>query len=247
MGKRIRAQRKGRGSPTFRAPTHKRVAPAQYPAVIKAEEATSLRGVVEELTHDPGRGSPLARIRLDGGAEFYNVASEGLSVGSEIFIGSTGPINTGNILPLSQVPSGTIVNNIELKAGDGGKVARSSGAYATVVSQTAKGVIVKFPSGKSVVLDGPCRATIGLVSASGRTGKPFMKAGKKDALMKARGRAYPITKGVAMIAALHPHGGGSHKTKSLMPTSVSRHMPPGKKVGLISPRQSGRKKRRRRE
>jgi len=245
MGKRIRAQRKGRGSPTFSAPTHKRVAPAQYPAVIKAEEATSLRGVVEELTHDPGRGSPLARIRLDRGAEFYNVASEGLSVGSEIFIGTTGSVNTGNILPLSQIPSGTMVNNIEFTAGDGGKIARSSGAYATVVSQTAKGVIVKLPSGKSAVLDGSCRATIGVVSGSGRTSKPFMKAGKKVAFMKAKGRAYPITKGVAMIAALHPHGGGSHKTKSLRPTSVSRHMPPGKKVGLISPRQSGRKKRRR--
>ena len=245
MGKRLRAQRKGRGSSTFKAPTHKRVSATKYPIITKITEDKLLKGIVEELIHDPGRGSPLAKIKLETGYTFYSVATEGLSVGQQVFAGSEAPVKVGNILPLGQIPLGTIVNNIELKVGDGGKAAKSSGAYVTVIAQTPRGIIVKFPSGKSTVLDSSCRATIGIISGSGRTSKPFMKAGKKAKWMKAKGRAYPVTRGVAMIPALHPHGGGSHKSRSLKPTSVSRHAPPGQKVGHIAPRQSGRKKRKR--
>jgi large subunit ribosomal protein L2 len=245
MGKKIRAQRKGRGSPTFKASTHKRVAESSYPNMKEAEEPKLLKGTVEDLVHDPGRGAPLAKIRLVNGKTFFSVAVESLAIGQEVFIGSDAPINIGNILPLGNIPAGTIVNNIELATGDGGKIAKASGSYATIVAETPKGIIVKFPSGKSSILDKACKATIGVVSGSGRASKPFMKAGKKVMWMKAKGRAYPFTRGIAMIPALHPHGGGSHKSKSLKPTSVSRQAPPGQKVGHIAPKQSGRKKRKR--
>ena len=245
MGKKIRAQRKGRGSPTFKASTHKRVAESSYPNIKELKESKLIKGIVEDLIHDPGRGTPLAEIKLANGKAFFSVAVESLAIGQEVLIGPDAPINIGNILPLGNIPSGTIVNNIELKPGDGGKIAKASGSYATIVAETAKGIIVKLPSGTSSILDKMCKATIGIVSASGRASKPFLKAGKKATWMKAKGHAYPVTRGVAMIPAVHPHGGGSHKSKSLKPTSISRQAPPGQKVGHIAPRQSGRKKRKR--
>lgn len=243
MGKRIRVQRRGRGSPAFRASTHKRIAAAKYSTVIDPK-VSLLKGTVKELVHEPGRGSPLAKIELQGGEGFYAPASEGVYVGQEMHIGSKAPVETGNILPLGQIPSGTMICNLELRAGDGGRIAKASGTYATVVSHSPKGTAVKLPSGRSVVLKDSCRATVGIISGAGRVEKPFLKAGKKVHLMRAKGRKYPITKGVAMIAAVHPHGGGSHKSSSLKPTTVSRRAPPGQKVGLIAAKRTGRRKRR---
>lgn len=235
MGKRILVQRRGRGSPTFRAATHKRVAPAKYPAVAEG------RGVVEELVHDPGRGAPLALIRLEDGTEFYNVAVEGLVVGQKVEIGESAKPEIGNILPLSKVPEGAVVCNVEKLPFDGGKFARASGCYATVIAHTAAGTIVRFSSGKTATLDGRCRATIGVVAGAGRTEKPFLKAGEKYHLMRAKGHKYPTVRGVAMVAASHPHGGGRHKHPG-KPTTVSRFAPPGRKVGLIAAKKAGRGK-----
>lgn len=244
MGKRIRVQRRGRGSSTFKASTHKRVAPSRYTPLSKTEGDEPKRAVVEELLHEPGRGSPLIKARADRGV-FHLVAPEGVSVGQELQYGENASIATGNFLPLSEIPSGTYVCNLELSPGDGGKIAKSSGTYATVVAQTPEGIQVRLPSKKSVYLNPKCRATIGVVSGSGRTGKPFGKAGKRAHWLSSKGKVYPRSKGVAMVPASHPHGGGAHKSSSLRPTTVSRTAPPGQKVGLIAARQSGRKKRRR--
>ncbi|MEM3054446.1 MAG: 50S ribosomal protein L2, partial [Candidatus Bathyarchaeia archaeon] len=132
--------------------------------------------------------------------------------------------------------------NIELKPGDGGKIAKSSGAYATVVAHTAQGTMIRLPSGKTKFLSEGCRATIGVVSGAGRTEKPFLKAGPKFHLMRARGRKYPRTRGKAMVAAVHPYGSSKRSARKV--TTVSRHAPPGKKVGLIAARGAGRKKKR---
>ncbi|HDM27075.1 MAG TPA: 50S ribosomal protein L2 [Candidatus Bathyarchaeota archaeon] len=240
MGKRIRVQRRGRGGSTFRARTHRRVAPSKYPPLRDGMEG-SLKGIVKELTHDPGRGCPLALIELETGEDFYMVAPEGLHVGQIIEYGESANIGIGSILPLGRIPEGTIICNVELRPGDGGKLAKSSGAYAMVISHTPDGSIVRLPSGKTKVLDDRCRATIGVVSGAGRTEKPFLKAGRKYHLMRSRGRKYPRTRGVAMIAAVHPFGGGRHQHPG-KPTTVSRHAPPGRKVGLIAARASGSKK-----
>lgn len=237
MGKKIRVQRRGRGGPTFRAPTHKRVAPAKYPTLPK--NTSLIRGKVEALLHDSGRGAPLALIELENGVKFYTVAPEGLFVGQNIEIGQSSSISTGNILPIGKVTEGTTVCNIELQSGDGGKMVRSSGSYATVVSHTPQGTLVKLPSGKSTYINDLCLATIGVIAGTGRTEKPFLTAGRKVKLMASRGRKYPVTKGIAMIAAVHPHGGGK---RALKPTTISRNAPPGKKVGLIAARQTGRRK-----
>ena len=242
MGKRIRVQRRGRGGPTFRASTHKRVAPAQYPLGTTTEESLSAatKGVIESLVHDPGRGAPLAVIRFENRKTCINVVPEGVYLGQQIQMGGKASIEVGNILPVGKIPEGTMVCNIELHPGDGGKIAKSSGAYATVVTHTAQGTIVRLPSGKAKYVGDGCRATIGVISAAGRTEKPFLKAGSKFHLMRARGRKYPRTRGRAMVAAVHPYG--SSKRSARKGTTTSHGAPPGQKVGLIAARGTGRKK-----
>ncbi|RLI21753.1 50S ribosomal protein L2 [Candidatus Bathyarchaeota archaeon] len=243
MGKRIRVQRRGRGAPTWRASTHKRVAPAEYPPVMKSEIDAYVKAKVVDLVHDPGRGAPLAEIKTESGQVFYTVAVEGMYKGQEIMMGSKAPIDIGNIIPVGNIPEGTMICNIELLPGDGGKLARSSGAYATVVAHTAEGTIIKLPSGKTQYINDLCRATIGVVSAAGRVDKPFMKAGAKYHWMKAKGHKYPRTRGRAMIAAVHPYGSSKRSARKV--TTVSRNAPPGQKVGLIAAKSTGRRKRRR--
>jgi large subunit ribosomal protein L2 len=242
LGKRIRVQRRGRGGPTFRASTHKRIAPAQYPltGTIKEYFEGAIKGVVEDFVHEPGRGAPLALIRFENGKTCYNVVPEGVHSTQQIQMGGNVPVEVGNILPLGKIPEGTMICNIELRPGDGGKIAKSSGAYAIVVTHTAQGTIIKLPSGKSKYIDDHCRATIGVVSGAGRTEKPFLKSGAKFHLVRAKGRKYPRTRGRAMVAAVHPYG--SSKRSARKGTTTSHGAPPGQKVGLIAARGAGRKK-----
>ena len=243
MGKRLIVQRRGRGTPTFKALDHKRIAPAKYPPVSEAERESSVAGIVENIMHEPGRGAPLAMIRMEDGTAWYTVAPEGLYVGQRIEMGVSAPVSIGNVLPLGAIPEGTMICNVERRPGDGGKLVRSSGAYATVVAHVSKGTIVKLPSKKTTCLKDDCRAMIGVVAAGGRTEKPFVKAGEKYHWKKAKGQVYPRVRGVAMTAASHPFGGGRHRHLG-RPKTVSRHAPPGRKVGLIAAKATGRKKKR---
>lgn len=243
MGKKIRVQRRGGGSPTFRASTHKRVKPSRYIS-SKTTEKVSVKGIVQELLHEPGRGAPLAKTQFEDGRSMYTVASEGMTLGQEVQVGDVAEPAIGNILPIGHTAAGSMVCNLEILPGDGGKLVKASGTYATVVAHTDEGTLVKLPSGRSIYLKDGCLATLGVVSGGGRTDKPFGKAGKKTKWMKAKGRVYPKTRGIAMNAAFHPHGGGSHISSSLRPTTVSRNAPPGQKVGIIAARQTGRRKRR---
>lgn len=220
------------------APTHRRVAPAKYPYIAKGER---LEGTLIALHHDPGRGAPLAEIKLDNGEVFYTVAVESMYVGQRISIGSGSPIAVGNIIPIGEAPEGSILANIERSPNDGGALFRSSGNYAVLIGKTDGNVILRNPKAKTFVVDANSLGTIGVVAGGGRTEKPFLKAGTKLKLMKSRGRHYPIVRGVAMISAYHPHGGGRHQHVGGS-TSVSRNAPPGAKVGLIAPKKTGRKK-----
>jgi len=245
LGKRIRVQRRGRGGSTFRASTHKRVAPAKYPPAITPKDSfeASINGVVEALVHDPGRGAPLAFVRFENGETCYTVPPEGVFKGQQISLGGKAPAEVGNILPLGKVPEGTIVCNLELRPGDGGKMAKSSGAYATVVGHTPQGTMIRLPSGRTRYINDYCRATLGVVAGAGRTEKPFLKAGAKFHLMRAKGRKYPRTSGRKMVAAVHPYGSSKRSARKV--TTVSHGAPPGQKVGLIAARGPGQKKKRR--
>ncbi|MDR2708253.1 MAG: 50S ribosomal protein L2 [Nitrososphaerota archaeon] len=244
MGKRIRVQRRGRGGQNFRASTHKRVAPAKYPYVKSPKEVYDLTitGTINELVHDPGRGSPLSQITLENGLSYYSIVPEGVSVGQQISLGGNSAVEIGNIMPLGKITEGTLVCDLELRPGDGGKMARSSGAYATVVGHTPQGTLIRLPSGRTRYINDHCMATIGVVAASGRMEKPFLKAGDKFHLMKAKGHKYPRTGGRKMVPAVHPFG--SSKRSARRTTTTSHGAPPGQKVGLIAARGPGQKKKR---
>jgi len=244
MGKRIRVQRRGRGSSTFKASTHKRVAPVQYPSTTEKQREAVVRGEIKEIVHESGRGAPLASVELETGETYHTVVPEGTFEGQQIQIGSKASVDVGNVLPLGKMPEGTMICNIELSPDDGGKMARSSGSYAMVVAHTPQGTIIKLPSGKSRYVHDLCRATVGVASGAGRVEKPFLKAGHKFHLKKAKGQLYPRTRGRAMIAASHPYGSSKRGARKV--TTVSRHAPPGKKVGLIAARGAGRRKRKKR-
>ncbi|UCH31008.1 MAG: 50S ribosomal protein L2 [Candidatus Bathyarchaeota archaeon] len=244
MGKRIRVQRRGKGGSTFQASTQRRIAPAKYPPLTEQQRQNAVHAEIMEIYHEPGRGSPLAKIKLQTGHDFYFILPEGVHKGQKIQIGSKAPIDIGNILPLTNIPEGTMICGIEQSPGDGGKIARSSGTYATIVDHTPQGTMIKFPSGKTKYINRLCRATIGIVSAAGRPEKPLLKAGKKYHMKKAKGHKYPRTRGIAMVAAAHPYG--SSKKGGRKVTTVARGAPPGKKVGLIAARGAGKKQKRRR-
>jgi len=202
----------------------------------------SLKGVVRELMHESGRGTPLALVEFANGTACCLPAPEGLALNQGISVGPDASPNVGNVLPLGKVPEGTLVSSVELRPGDGGRLAKSSGTYCSVVSHTPQGTELRLPSGKSVYMNDQCRAMVGVVAAAGRTEKPFLKAGTAKKLMRARGRVWPTTSGQKMVSASHPHGGGRHK-HSGKPTTVGRNTPPGRKVGMIAARQTGRAKR----
>lgn len=232
MGKRIISRRRGAGG-VYAAPSHKYKADVRYPNI------DNISGTVKELIHDPGHTAPLASIDF-GGKEVCLLASESMQKNQKVFIGTSEHITPGNIMPLGSIPESTRIFNIEAKPGDGGKFARSGGTSATVISQGAK-TVVKLPSGKFKPFNPRCRATIGIVSGGGRFEKPWAKAGKKWHAMRSKARVWPIVSGVAMNPVSHPHGGGSHQHVG-KPSCVARGTSPGRKVGHIAPRRTGRRK-----
>ncbi|MCS7386558.1 MAG: 50S ribosomal protein L2 [archaeon GB-1867-005] len=239
MGKRLLVQRKGRGGSVFRSPSWKRVGDVKYLPPSSEEMESVVTGRVEALLHDPGRGAPVALVKFEDGTKQLILAPEGLAVGQIIAKGVNAPLEVGNIIPIGKIPEGTQICNVEARPGDGGKFARSSGSYATVIAQAPDRTIIRLPSGKLKSLNPKCRATIGVVAGGGRTEKPFVKAGTKYYRVKVKAWKWPVVRGKAMVAASHPHGGGQHPTGS---TPVPRTAPPGQKVGHIAPRKTGRKK-----
>ena len=223
MGKRIIQQRRGRGSPTYRVPNY------SFQPVVSYKNAN---GKVVNIINHPIRSAPLAEVLYEDKARGYIIAPEGLKVGEEI---------NKYVMPVSQVPEGTSVFAIETYPRSGPKLCRASGSYAVVISKTEKECIIQLPSKKKKRLHPNCLVTVGIPAGEGRKEKPMLKAGKKWIVMHRRGKLYPRTSGVAMNAVDHPFGGGytglgKHKT-------VSRNAPPGRKVGSLAARRTGRKKR----
>ena len=236
MGRRIQGQRRGRGGPTFRAPSHRYKAELGHPTAADDELVV---GEVVDIEHDPARSAPVALVEFDDGDRRYVLAPEGVGVGEEIQVGISAEIEAGNTLPLAEIPEGLPVCNVESRPGDGGKFARASGVSATLITHDRNAAVVQLPSGEVKRLDPDCRATIGVVAGGGRTEKPFVKAGTKHHKLRARGTKYPRVRGVAMNAVDHPFGGGGRQHPG-RPKSVSRNAPPGRKVGAISSRRTGR-------
>jgi len=237
MGRRIRGQRRGRGTPTFRAPSHRYKAELSH---RKIEDGDVVAGTVVGIEHDPARSAPVADIEFEDGDRRLVLAPEGVGVGDRIQVGVSASIEPGNTLPLAEIPEGVPVCNVEANPGDGGKFARASGVNAQLLSHDRNVAVVQLPSGEMKRLDPGCRATIGVVAGGGRTEKPMVKAGNKHHKMRTRGSGvWPRVRGVAMNAVDHPFGGGGRQHPG-KPKSISRNSPPGRKVGDISSRRTGR-------
>jgi large subunit ribosomal protein L2 len=236
MGKRTLVRRRGRGGKQFRAIIVGKIAPAKYPNFKLEEHHT---GTVVDIVHERGRDAPLAKVSYDDGRYSYVPAPEGTTVGSKMELGVGTAASRGNVLSLESIPDGTVVCNIEKNAGDGGKLIKAAGSSAIVFAHGMEGVTIKFPSGRFLTLNAKCRAMVGAIAGAGRKDKPFLKAGNRAKYMQAHGRLYPTVRGIAQAAVYHPHGGGRHQHIGRQ-SSVSRNTPPGRKVGNIAPRKTGR-------
>ncbi|MDO8725706.1 MAG: 50S ribosomal protein L2 [Candidatus Methanoperedens sp.] len=236
MGHRIRAQSRGKGSPTYKAPSHKFKANLEH---LKISEGI-VTGKILEIIHDTARSAPIARISFSNGEERLMLVPEGVNTDQIIQCGISVPVEPGNTLTLSEIPEGVPVCNIESQPGDGGKFARASGMYGMLIAHDVGKTIVQLPSGKMKQLNPRCRAVIGVVAGGGRTEKPFCKAGKKFHRMKVRATKWPTSRGVAMNVVDHPFGGGGQQHCG-RPKTCARGTPPGRKVGSIAAKRTGRK------
>jgi len=234
MGKNLIQQKRGKGSPTYKAPSFRYAGKVNHP---KCQKEGSV-GQIVDLIHCQGHLAPLMVVSYE---DEYNlsVAPEGVRVGDLITYKGK-EAKKGDTLALENIPEGTSIYNIESKPGDGGKFVRSSGVSAKVVSKTKDKILVKLPSKKQILLSPKCLATVGTIAGSGRTEKPFLKAGIKYYAMRARNKLWPLVGAVSMNAVDHPFGSKSSHTKG-RPTQSSRNSPPGRKVGSIAPRRTGRK------
>jgi len=220
----------------FRAATTGKLLPAKYPRFGLAEQR---EGQVVDLIHERGRDAPLAKVRFDDGSFSYIPAILGTRIGSKIQFGLKSGISPGNVISVQNIPDGTIVSNIEKHFGDGGTIVKSAGTSATVFSHSSEGVKIKLPSGKFTTLNPQNRAMIGTLAGGGVGDRPFMRAGNAWRRKRSKGQKYPIVRGVAQAAYVHPHGGGRHQHVGKSST-VSRNAPPGRKVGSIAARKTGR-------
>lgn len=237
-------QRKG-GSAIYKAVTSKRKAPARFRVLDYGEREGYLRGVVRSIYHDPGRGAPLAKVQFRDPYRYktrteHFVAVEGMYSGQYIFAGSKATLNVGNILPVSSMPEGTFVSNLEGKTGDRGAFARASGTTAVIIGHSDNGKFtrVKLPSGARKTIPSACRGMVGICAGGGRTEKPLLKAGNAFHKAKAKRKNWPIVRGVAMNPVEHPHGGGNHQHIG-HPSTVRRDTAHGRKVGLVAARRTG--------
>lgn len=138
------------------------------------------------------------------------------------------------------MPEGTFVCNVEEAIGDRGAFARTSGTYCLIVSQNPESNMtrIKLPSGQKKLICSDARATIGIVAGGGRIDKPLLKAGNAYFKAKAKRHIWPTVNGVKMNPVDHPFGGGKHEHVGT-PSTRSRRLSPGAKIGLISARRSG--------
>jgi len=234
MGKRLIQQRRGRGTKTYTSPSFR------FKGAVKHHHLET-SGKVVDIVHCAGHSAPLMEVSYLTGEKNFAFAPHGIKVGDEISIGKEAELKNGNVLPLAEIPEGTLVHNIELRPGDGGKLARTSGVFAKVVAKTDDLVKIVLPSKKEKLLLPGCMAAIGLLAGSGRPDKPFLKAGTRFKKMRARNKLYPKVCGISMNAVDHPFGGKCSHIKG-RPTQSPRSAPPGRKVGKIAPRRTGRKR-----
>jgi large subunit ribosomal protein L2 len=169
---------------------------------------------VKSIEYDPNRTARIALLYYSDGEKAYILAPNGLDVGSVLKAGKGSPIEVGNSLPLTEIPLGTVIHNVEFHPGQGGKLARSAGSYVQLTAKEGKFATLKLPSGETRQVLVGCSATIGAVSNSDHQLVVSGKAGRSRWL----GRR-PRVRGVAMNPVDHPMGGGEGRSSGGHPRS----------------------------
>jgi len=193
----------GRITVRFRGGGHKQT----YRLVDFKRRKIDMPAKVERIEYDPNRTAFIALIRYTDGVLSYIIAPQRLAVGDEVVSGTQVDVKPGNAMPLSAMPVGTIVHNIEMKIGKGGAMARSAGAYAQIVGRDQGYVSIRLNSGEQRLIHGQCFATVGAVSNPDHMNTSMGKAGRHRWLGQR-----PHNRGVVMNPVDHPHGGGEGRT-----------------------------------
>ena len=210
---RITVRRRGGG--------HKR----RYRRIDFRRNKIGVAGRVAEIEYDPNRSANIALIHYADGEKRYILHVRGLSVGDEVVAGADADIKPGNALPISRIPLGTIVHNVELKPGKGGQMARSAGAGVQIMAKEGDYVTLRLPSTEVRRVRMECMATVGQVGNTDHELKSLGKAGAS----RWRGRR-PKVRGVAMNPVDHPLGGGEGKASGGRPPVTPWGKPEGKKT-----------------
>ena len=192
---RITARRRGGG--------HKRA----YRLVDFKRTKFDVPGTIDRIEYDPNRTAFIALVKYEDGDQSYILAPQRVGVGDVIIAGNRVDVKPGNAMPLASVPIGTIVHNVELKAGRGGQIARSAGAYVQLVGRDSGYALLRLNSGEQRMVRAECMATVGAVSNPDHSNIKLGKAGRSRWLGKR-----PSVRGVAMNPVDHPHGGGEGRT-----------------------------------
>ena len=193
----------GRVTARFIGGGHKR----SYRIIDFKRRKFDMTATVERLEYDPNRTAFIALIKYEDGELSYILAPQRVAPGDKVVAGEAVDVKPGNAMPLSAMPVGTIIHNIELKPGKGGQIARSAGAYAQLVGRDQGMAILRLNSGEQRIVHGSCFATVGAVSNPDHGNVNDGKAGRS----RWRGRR-PHNRGVAMNPVDHPHGGGEGRT-----------------------------------
>ena len=200
----------GKMTVRYRGGGHKK----RYRIIDFKRDKDGIPGIVRTIEYDPNRTARIALVFYKDGEKRYIIAPAGLKVGQEIISGTGVQPNVGNTMFLSEVPFGTIIHNIELRPGEGAKMARSAGSYAQLMSREGKYAILRMPSGETRMILQTCKATIGSVSNGDHNLEKSGKAGRSRWL----GRR-PHNRGVVMNPVDHPMGGGEGRASGGHPRS----------------------------
>ncbi len=193
----------GRTTSFFRGGGHKQT----YRFVDFKRRKFDMPATVERIEYDPNRSAFIALVKYEDAELAYILAPQRLRAGDKVVAGSRVDIKPGNAMPLAAMPVGTIVHNVELKIGGGGKMARAAGTYAQLVGKDSGYAQIKLQSGELRMVRAECMATVGAVSNPDRQNEKLGKAGRNRWL----GRR-PHNRGVVMNPVDHPHGGGEGRT-----------------------------------
>jgi large subunit ribosomal protein L2 len=179
----------------------------RYRTIDFKRDKTGVPGTIERLEYDPNRTAHIALVRYKDGERRYIIAPKGLDVGSEVISSNLAPVKPGNCMPMRNIPVGTQIHCIELKAGKGAQLARSAGSSAQLVAKEGTYATLRLRSGEMRKVHSDCKAVVGEVGNNEHNLASLGKAGAK----RWRG-VRPTVRGVAMNPVDHPHGGGEGRT-----------------------------------